>query len=444
MLFKSDRITKTWDTWMAFHEGCYYLYYLTSETAPGDGFGVATSTDGLCWRDYGRVLGPSDQMVRYLGTGSVWKDADFDNTGRFLCNYSEWRKEDRTPVQNLLFAWSHDLIHWHKFGNETMFRIDECFYEKVKADARGPWEWPRWDGMCVLPRPQGGYYGYWTATPRNALGFGFGESLDGLHWQALEPPRIEWGDPPEMYFVEVGGVHELEGRFYAMLGDYASIHCGMFTLTAGNPSGPFCPAAKNFGLLTNQSRMHAYFTRFLDTPSGVLVNHHVLARGQFSDEYFETYFAPLKRAVIRDGGLYLAWWEGNDGLKQVQIETPGVGKQPFRFDPAAGMLLEGRLDLPGSLFVGSGADRGTWIHVDAAGVTEIGPGSQDGTGFQAEERVGRQVLFPASPRFRLLLRQTMLEFYLDDLLIQCYMMESPADGTLSGQKIKDAQLWQWT
>jgi len=443
MLFKSTLVSKTWDTWMAFHEGTYYLYYSTSETAPGDGFGVATSTDGLHWRDHGRVLGPSEQMVRYLGAGSVWKDTGFEAPGRFLCNYSEWRKEGQAAVQSLLFAWSQDLIHWRKLGDEAMFRIDEVYYQKIKPDPRGPWEWPRWDGMCAIPRPQGGYYGYWTATPKKALGFGFGESPDGLHWQARQPPHIEWGDPPELYFVEVGGVHELEGRYYAMLGDYASIHCGMFTLVADHPCGPFRPAAQNFGLLCNQSRMHAYFTRFLDAPSGVLVNHHVLARGQFSDPDFETYFAPLKRAVIRAGGLYLAWWEGNDGLRGAPIEVSSVGEQPIRFSPSAGILLEGRLDLPGSLFVGRGADRGVGIRMDASGVTEIGPGGPDWAGFQCEERVDRQVSFPASPRFRLLLRQTMLEFYLDDLLIQCYMMANPADGMILCQNANDLRLWQW-
>ena len=86
MLFRSETIAKTWDTWMVYHEGIYFLYYLTSERAPGDGFGVATSENGIKWHDHGRVLEPSDKMVRYLGTGSVWKGADFAETGRFLCN----------------------------------------------------------------------------------------------------------------------------------------------------------------------------------------------------------------------------------------------------------------------------------------------------------------------------------------------------------------------
>jgi hypothetical protein len=90
MLFKSEIIAKTWDTWMVYHQGTYHLYYLTSENAVGDGFGVATSEDGIRWHDYGRVLSPSDKMVRYLGAGSVWKDVRFAETGRFLCNISKY------------------------------------------------------------------------------------------------------------------------------------------------------------------------------------------------------------------------------------------------------------------------------------------------------------------------------------------------------------------
>ena len=80
MLFKSELVSKTWDTWMAFHEGRFYLYYLTSETAPSDGFGVAVSEDGLHWRDYGRVLAPSEKMVRYLGADSVWKEVGYPSS----------------------------------------------------------------------------------------------------------------------------------------------------------------------------------------------------------------------------------------------------------------------------------------------------------------------------------------------------------------------------
>jgi hypothetical protein len=431
MIFRSEIVSKTWDTWMYYHEGTYYLYYLTSEKGPGDGFGVATSANGINWHDYGRVLGPSDKMVTYLGSGSVWTDPNDAESRRFLCNYSEWRLEAGSPVQNILFAWSGDLIHWHKFGDELMFKIDERFYQKTKEAPRGSWEWPRWDTICVVPRSAGGYYGYWTATPKNALGMGFGESGDGLHWQALEPPQIAWGNRAEMIFLEVGGVHEFDHRYYCMAGDYAETNCGMYSLVSEDPSGPFRPAAKNFGLLRNQSRMNVYFSRFLDTPDGVLVNHHALAKGKVSDEHYETYFAPLKKALVIDGGLYLGWWQGNDGLKHKEVQLSGSDEQSLRFNTKAGIVLEGTLDLPGSLFIGNGDGAGTGILVNADGVTEIGPEERDGTDFTCQERVDREVAFAAHPRFRLLLNNTMLEFYLDDLLIQCYTMGRTADGLIA-------------
>jgi hypothetical protein len=37
----------------------------------------------------------------------------------------------------------------------------------------------------------------------------------------------------------------------------------------------------------------------------------------------------------------------------------------------------------------------------------------------------------------------MLEFYLDDFLIQCYTMEKPPDGIVFYQNTNDLRLWQW-
>lgn len=442
MLFRSGTAPKTWDGWVYHHEGVYYLYYLISDRFVCDGVGAATSRDGVHWTDHGWVLRHSDQMVRYLGFGSAWKDADFAQNGRFIGGYSEWRMEGDTNVQHLLFAWSDDLLRWQTFGDDFLFRIDERFYKKIEPDAQGPWQDPRWDGMCVVPRPGGGYYGYWTATPKDFLGFGFGQSADGLHWEALAPPRIEWGSTPPLYFVEVGGVHEIEGRYYAMLADYATIHCGMFGFVADAPEGPFRPCARNFDLLTNQSKMHAYFTRFIDSPDGVLVAHHSLAEGQFSDAHYVVYYAPLKKAVVIDESLYLAWWGGNDVLKQraVQLGAPGA---PIRFEPAVGIVLEGTLTLPGGLRIAGRGGPDTGILVDAQGVVELGPIQPDWAGFHGAERIDRERPWRDSVRFRLLLNHTMLEFYLDDLLIQCYSMDQPSGGSIATRGAADLHLWQW-
>jgi hypothetical protein len=57
--------------------------------------------------------------------------------------------------------------------------------------------------------------------------------------------------------------------------------------------------------------------------------------------------------------------------------------------------------------------------------------------------VDREVAFGSCPRFRLLLNRTMLEFYLDDILIQCYTMERAADGAISCQNVSNLRVWQW-
>lgn len=447
MIFKSTHAAKTWDTWVYYHAGTYYLYYMISDQFVCDGFGVATSTDGVSWYDHGWALHPSEQMVRYLGTGYTWKDPDFPRTGRFFCNYSEWRKEDDKQVQHLLFAWSTDLIHWTKFGDELMFKIDERYYKKVEPKAHGPWEDPRWDGMCSVPRPEGGYYGYWTATPKDFLGFGFGESADGIHWQALEPPHIEWAGDPSMFFIEVGGVHQINGRYYAMLADYADIHCGVFSFVADAPQGPFYPSRKNFALIQNQRKMHAYFSRFVDSPDGVLVNHHSIAQGKFSDPTFTVYFAPMKKAEILDGTLYLKWWEGNNKLKKHPIALD-VTQPEIRFDPNAGIVLEGVLVSSGSLFISTGNGRATHICVSDNGTVEIGDVELIGDipkvdSFVCKETIDRETTIAPNKRFRLLLNTTMFEFYLEDYLIQCYTMNEFADGTIFYKNANTLELWQW-
>jgi hypothetical protein len=194
--------------------------------------------------------------------------------------------------------------------------------------------------------------------------------------------------------------------------------------------------------MRNQSKMHAYFTRFLDSPDGILVNHHTLAEGQFSDDHFVVYYAPLKKAQVIDGALYLAWWNGNDKLKNREVKSPILAEQ-IQFETGQGIVLEGVMTLPSKLMINSDSETGIGILVNDKGITEIGPITADWTEFKCEERVDREMVLGVSPRFRLLLNRTMLEFYLNDIFIQCYTMEKTSNGTISYQNVGNLQLWQW-
>ena len=55
LMFHSRAVTKEWDTWVFAENGTYYAYYLVTEVSYGEGFGVATSTDGFNFTDHGYV-----------------------------------------------------------------------------------------------------------------------------------------------------------------------------------------------------------------------------------------------------------------------------------------------------------------------------------------------------------------------------------------------------
>ena len=431
---RSRRTGNMWDTWLFCHEGTNYLYYLARSRAQWDNISMATSPDGVHWAESGRILSKG-RGVTWMGTGSTWKSPHFEQDGQFIMNFSEWRG----PRQTIFFAESKDLVHWARLGIACEFVQDERWYERNG----------RWDCIWTMPRPGGGLYGYWTATPKAETGgrFGFGESLDGITWKALAPPKVSGVGQGE-----VGAIEKIADKYYMMFGTGGL----MVTLVAGRPEGPFQPARKNLQLLAG----HTYFARFFPRPDELLVNHHSIARDG------QVYFGTLKAAQIdAEGVLRLAWWKENEKLKSQPIEaglllprrdnTFSLRRLAGRFDPNAGLIIEGVLDLPAStnaspvgLFIQALDEAGTGILVRAGGITEFGSMDASGADFKAEQRVDREWKFGPTPRFRLLLKGSLLEFYLDDLLMQCYSLPYPANGRIgllssgTADSFADVKAWR--
>jgi hypothetical protein len=420
---KSPKTGNMWDVWLYHHEGTYYLYSLCKQGKKWNNFSMARSPDGVHWTEIGPVLRKGTGVV-WMGTGSTWKSPNFERDGMFQINYSQWIG----PRQTIWFAQSKDLVHWKKCGKRKEFVQDERWYEP-----RG-----RWDCIWTLPRPGGGLYGYWTATPKARTGgrFGFGESLDGVTWKALRPPKVQ-GVPEG----EVGAIEKIGDRYTMMFGTRG----GMMTLVADRPEGPFVAAKKNFVLLSG----HTYFSRFFPSPRGLLVCHHSIARDG------QVHFGMLKRAVVdREGTLRLGWWKGNEAVKEktvlVAAPTGRQAKGPVamlktKLDARKGFVLEGTMELPRArgerrgLYVETGKDEGSAILLNRDGIAMLGE-LHAGTGFLPEKHVRRDLAFGARPRFRLLLRDTLLEFYLDDILIECFSLRASATGRIglisgSGAKV---------
>jgi hypothetical protein len=107
------------------------------------------------------------------------------------------------------------------------------------------------------------------------------------------------------------------------------------------------------------------------------------------------------------------------------------------FDAAKGVVLEGTLALPETkeqtrrgLYIECGKDSGVAILLNAAGAAELGPMRGDGLGCKAEKAVDREMTFGKPARFRLLLKHSLLEFYLDDILIECFSLPQSATGRI--------------
>lgn len=443
MNFKSLLVPGHWDNWCYFNNDTYYLYYLINSQKPGvlwDGFGVATSKDGVHWEDHGYALRASDKMTWYMGTGAIWKSPDFEKSGKFICNYSEYRQEPETGkrIQNIFFAWSTDLIHWTKFGDEHIFKIDPRYYSDA-PDAR-------WDCIYPMPRKEGGHWGTWTVSVKQedphkgTVGIGYSE--DGLHWNALPTPEVSPG------VAESGAFWQFGDRIYAMFGQG-----GMQTYVADRVEGPYQRQKKNWSTF---AAGHSYFSRFFPLPDGrVLVNHQ-------SNSDSGCYVAPLKEAYVdSEGTLRIKYWNGNEALKADVV--PVAPQDPVTMmsgseDLLTGVVAEGTLrlpakdgDAPTGFYLLPENRGGHAIKIYHDGQVEFGPMDPFGGSWEPVLKVNREYKFGDTVGFRLLVRRGMVELYLDEQLIECYHMKGVGDskrirvGVLGSAKdlpVTGMQMWK--
>ena len=241
----------------------------------------------------------------------------------------------------------------------------------------------------------------------------------------------------------------------------------MYTFVSDDPRGPFRADTGAYRLLTSISGIRmSYFSRFYPTPDGMLVNHHSISRAGVR------WMAPLKRAVVdEEGHLTLGYWAGNEAAKGTPIdldlgacvlafpEKPETGWVPARqrlavdvphggalallanhFDLEKGVIVEGTMQVhaPPRRWSGIGVyveedarqERGTALMAQTRGWTEIGPLQGGRQSFVADDALPLGIADGVNHSFRLLVRQSLLEFYLDDRLVQCYSLPERSSGRL--------------
>ena len=242
---------------------------------------------------------------------------------------------------------------------------------------------------------------------------------------------------------ELGAVYVWRDRYYALVclddlepqvnNDFTDFRPGQTTFVADSPSGPFSPAPRNRRLLVGNS---SFFTRFVDTPEGVLVNYQsweIRHGSMLNVAKGTTCMAPLKRAVWDDEGtLRLKWWEKNETAKARHVDVKSR-LLDTDFDPEKTVILEGEMLLsasPVGLFVQGAGNHGTAFLVHKSGLVEYGDMDRDGARFEKKGYVDRDLFFEDVAHFRLIRKGRITEFFLNDYLMQCYCLPELGTGRL--------------
>lgn len=101
---------------MIFHDGMYYAYYICYATKTGKGgVGLATSTDGIKWKDKGCVIQPDTDYDR---NGAYFAGAWLDEDGTYYLVYESKGDADSEygTRENIALATSTDGVNWTKQG----------------------------------------------------------------------------------------------------------------------------------------------------------------------------------------------------------------------------------------------------------------------------------------------------------------------------------------
>jgi hypothetical protein len=458
LFFNPDGSSLLWDTILEYRNGLYYRFYWLIEDPLGPQtkatVGLAISADGVHWKKKsdnveGRASSPA--WLAKVNGENAYVSARRGGRGRYYVGLS----------------YSKDLLNWQGLSDTYKFSTDPRWYE---PDGR-------WGDFWVIPRVGGGYYGYGVSQPKGKIGLAFGESADGLHWTTLPPAEVlgtnlPIGDAVHSW-LEVSAVHQAHGKYYAILGlddlSGMSSRCigrqwehkcwrpGMTTFVSGMPDGPFVPAKKNRRVLIGNN---SYFLRLVQVEEGVLATHHSWETdpdGWIMVGADRSYMAPLKIAAWdAEGTLRLMWWSKNDLAKKKRLElrtTPGrfasfiedVGKLGELLIIEATVTFEGNGTLaPIGFFFGNEHKTGSVFLLRDDGTVEFGETRCGALDVLNGSIVNREIDVEGPVRVRLIKKNRMTEFYVNDYLMQTYSLPAFVDsgvGILGGSRVAELKAW---
>lgn len=458
MVFRPDR-GSMWDPSVIWHDGRFHAFMMY-DTEGDDAFCLlATSADGVHWTDEGTVISEHDRE----DGGSFFKCFVARCGDKFILDHGVGRCKDGRMVRQdqMRFFQSKDLRHWKYI---TTTEPDPRWYTR-----------DRWDHMYILPkeegRPEAGYWGYVVAVPKQGYNLpAMKQSPDGITWEVLPPAKTEWGETPPKNHFEYQGCERVGGKYYLLGGtfDYmGSKGYNVFTLVADDPRGPFRPDPAAYRLCGNSGKPLTWAAAWVRGNNELLISNYTFRKHGTPAPWL----LPLRKPVVdKDGHLRLAWWPGNEAIKDRELvlgessaaldamgKTGGYDLHYLAptFNFGQGIVLEGKINARAA---GSGKSVAGFVFEEKPGqamAVQLGVGpaegrethigrltaGQDGNmNFVSEDVTGKGdatvtgIEAGREHTFRLLCRREMFELYVDDLLVQTYVHDGGTGrmGLLTG------------
>lgn len=448
MIYK-PKTGSMWDPSVIWHDGRYYAFMMYNRDGnngldAGHCF-LASSEDGAHWKDEGIV---NEERERERGC-KFFKCFVGKCSDRFIMDHGVARPEGQDVLR---FYESRNLKNWeYLFSSEP----DPRWY------TRG-----RWDHMYILSKEEGnpsaGYYGYpvANANPEMPRGVGMMQSPDGLTWEVLPPAKVEWGDISPLDF-EWGGCERIGGKYYLIggTGGYVSNGYAMYVFIADDPKGPFRPDPEAYRLCGSSTNNVSWLAVWCRGKNEILISNYTsIEHGNLSP-----WMLPMRKPVVdANGHLRLTWWSANELLKEkpISLAKTSVNLNTSKadsdyqitwldttFDLQKGAILEGTVNAStvnsgctaGFVFdEGNGGSMAIQLDIGAPDQRETHIGKlrkgTDGTfEFVSEDVTGKYCATVTGIEnckehtFRLLVRLSVFELYIDDLLMQTYIYK-PSGG----------------
>ena len=493
MFFRPGKVKAMWDTWLFYKDNTHYLFYLHIEKGDQwDGISLAVSPDGVHYEEIGPILRKRDD-AEWMGTGSIWAVENqyilnFSEQRNGIQSIYFARSNDLIHWERLSDTYrSKPDRRWY---DDTETGRWDCIWANKKQSGgfygyltARPWNKTpgiSFESIGMVESKDGlNWHAIkpplieWGDWPQMNVGeVGAIEKIDKKYYLLLGYSELALGER-QVY-------EELHPALAMVNGKYRSK--GMYAFVSDKPEGPFYPDKLAYRFLVSNG---AYFARFYKFEGELLVNHHSF---EHVGDGGRVWMAPLKKVTVDNkGSLRLEYWHGNNaakgeeqaidlskatcidvftnsgaGLKSQRnklhhglhpwmvsantIETHdpyngGIITLHEKFNIMKGIILEGIMSIANPLGRWGGVGfyvehdtqnrEGTGIMMQTNGRTEIASMVDNERGF-FDPRYRLQCGIPPDKEchFRIIMRRTMMELYLDDILIQCYTFPQHPTGII--------------